>query len=106
MISGVSRRAVFKLTLVFDAADGTLPRLHQSSLKLTNITRIFITHLHADHVLGLVAIMTTIMSGIGTTPDDLERLKAKGTNKRVGALVITADKSRISTSTVQRGSES
>ena len=69
--------------IVFDAADGTLPRLHQSSLKLTNITRIFITHLHADHVLGLVAIMTTIMSGIGTTPDDLERLKAKGTDKKV-----------------------
>lgn len=69
--------------LVFDAADGTLPRLHQSSLKLSNISRIFITHLHADHVLGLVTILTTIMSGIGTSPDSLEKLKAQGTAKRV-----------------------
>jgi ribonuclease Z len=68
---------------VFDAADGTLPRLHQSPLKLSNISRIFITHLHADHVLGLVSILTTIMSGIGTTPESLEKLKAEGTKKKV-----------------------
>lgn len=83
MTSGVSDSyETFELIPVFDAADGTLPRLHQSSLKLTNISRIFITHLHADHVLGLVAILTTIMSGIGTKPDDLERLKAQGTAKK------------------------
>ncbi|RXK41148.1 hypothetical protein M231_01551 [Tremella mesenterica] len=67
---------------VFDAADGTLGRLHQSSLKMSNVTRIFITHMHADHVLGLVPILTTIMSGVGVTDDDLEELRQKGTSKK------------------------
>ena len=83
MIYGVSQTDTSRLTIVFDAADGTLPRLHQSSLKLTNISRIFITHLHADHVLGLVSILTTIMSGIGMDEKALEKLKAQGTSKKV-----------------------
>ena len=61
MKSGVSWRShhmVLQLTLtVFDTADGTLPRLLQVPLKPTNITRIFITHMHADHVLGVVEIL-------------------------------------------------
>ena len=70
---------------LFDAADGTLGRLHQSSLKMANISRIFITHMHADHVLGLVAIMATIMSGVGTTEASLEKLRELGTGKQVGS---------------------
>ncbi|WVQ81846.1 hypothetical protein IAT38_003973 [Cryptococcus sp. DSM 104549] len=67
---------------LFDAADGTLSRLHQSSLRIANITRIFITHLHADHVLGLVPVLTTVMSGIGAKPGANERLKSLGVNKK------------------------
>ncbi|WVR07503.1 hypothetical protein IAU60_004545 [Kwoniella sp. DSM 27419] len=65
-----------------DAADGTLMRLHQSSLRIANISRIFITHLHADHVLGVVAILMTVMSGIGNQPGDVEKLAAQGKSKR------------------------
>lgn len=68
---------------VFDAADGTLGRLQQSSLKITNITRIFITHMHADHILGVVSILTQVMSGVSVKEEDLERLKKQGTSKRV-----------------------
>jgi ribonuclease Z len=86
MISGVRLALGAKtklMTIVFDCADGTLARLMQSPLRVANITRIFITHMHADHVLGLVWVLTHIMSGIGTTPEDTEKLKAKGLGKKV-----------------------
>ncbi|WVF72824.1 hypothetical protein IAT40_007642 [Kwoniella sp. CBS 6097] len=67
---------------VVDAADGTLMRLHQSSVRIANITRLFITHMHADHVLGIVAILTTIMSGVGNQPGDVEKTAAQGLNKK------------------------
>ena len=75
---------------LFDAADGTLGRLDQSSLKIGNITRIFITHMHADHVLGLAAILKTIMSGLGMTRGDMDRLEAVGTNKKVSRYLYEA----------------
>lgn len=68
---------------LFDAADGTLGRLHQSPLKMGNISRIFITHMHADHVLGLVSILTTIMSGVSMTEAGLQKLKEDGLKKKV-----------------------
>ncbi|ORX38521.1 beta-lactamase-like protein [Kockovaella imperatae] len=46
---------------LFDAADGSLNRLVQVPLRPTSITRIFITHLHGDHVLGLVAILVAAL---------------------------------------------
>ncbi|WWC93802.1 hypothetical protein V866_000638 [Kwoniella sp. B9012] len=67
---------------LFDAADGTLMRLHQSSLRIANISRIFITHMHADHTLGLVAIMMTIMSGVGVKPGENEELAKLGKKKK------------------------
>ncbi|WWC71545.1 uncharacterized protein I206_105503 [Kwoniella pini CBS 10737] len=67
---------------LFDAADGTLMRLHQSSIRIANISRIFITHMHADHVLGLVAIMMTIMSGVGVKPGENEELAKLGKTKK------------------------
>ncbi|KAK8854758.1 hypothetical protein IAR55_003497 [Kwoniella newhampshirensis] len=67
---------------LFDAADATLSRLHQSSLRIANITRLFITHMHADHVLGLVPVLTTVMSGIGVKSGANERLKELGTKKQ------------------------
>jgi len=39
--------------------------------------------MHADHVLGLVSVMTTILSGVGMTEGALESLKEAGTNKKV-----------------------
>ncbi|GMK53605.1 hypothetical protein CspeluHIS016_0101910 [Cutaneotrichosporon spelunceum] len=67
---------------LFDAADGTNNRLHQSALRMVNISRIFVTHMHADHILGIVAIMSVIMSGVGQSEAGLERLRAAGTSKK------------------------
>lgn len=50
---------------------------------MVNISRIFVTHMHADHILGIVAIMAVIMSGVGQTPMGLERLREQGTSKKV-----------------------
>jgi ribonuclease Z len=68
---------------VFDVADGTLGRLHQSSLKMSNISRIFISHMHGDHVLGLVAVLKQIMTGVGMSEDQLEALRKEGHSKKV-----------------------
>jgi ribonuclease Z len=75
-------------TIVFDAADGTTGRLHQSSLKMSNITRIFITHMHADHTLGIVSILTQIMSGVGVKQEDRDRLKEQGTSRKVSFISL------------------
>ena len=72
-----------RFNAVFDVADGTLSRLHQSSLKMSNISRIFLSHMHGDHVLGLVAVLKQIMTGVGMTEEQLEELRKQGQNKKV-----------------------
>lgn len=67
---------------LFDAADGSHFRLQQSSLKMSNVTRIFVTHMHADHTLGIVPIMTTLMSGVNAGADYLDKLKQQGRHKK------------------------
>jgi ribonuclease Z len=71
---------------VFDCADGTLNRLMQSPLRVANITRIFITHMHADHVLGLVWVLAHVLSGIGTTEESREKVASMGVNKKVSLI--------------------
>jgi ribonuclease Z len=71
---------------VFDCADGTLNRLMQSPLRVANITRIFITHMHADHVLGLVWVLAHVLSGIGTTEESREKVSSMGVNKKVSLI--------------------
>ena len=39
--------------LLFDCAEGTQRQLMRSSVGLPDLDEIFITHLHADHYLGL-----------------------------------------------------
>jgi ribonuclease Z len=55
----------------------------QSPLKVANITRIFITHMHADHVLGLVWVLAHVLSGIGTTEESREKVANMGLEKMV-----------------------
>lgn len=39
--------------------------------------------MHADHTLGVVAILAVVMSGVGQTPEGLERLRQQGLSKKV-----------------------
>jgi ribonuclease Z len=70
------------LSLVFDCAEGTQLQLQRSQLKIGQIERIFITHMHADHTLGLIPLLGSLISGISSTPEEREAMAALGTRKR------------------------
>lgn len=51
--------------LLFDAGRGVAIRLHQAKVLLRDITALFITHLHSDHLTGLPDLYATAPLAIG-----------------------------------------
>lgn len=51
--------------LVFDVGRGAAMRFHQAKVSLRDITAIFFTHLHSDHITGLPDVYATAPFGFG-----------------------------------------
>ncbi|NPA47355.1 MAG: ribonuclease Z [Thermococci archaeon] len=47
-------------TLLFDAGEGTIRQMNAAGLSPMKVSRIFITHFHGDHYLGLAALVQTM----------------------------------------------
>ncbi len=61
------QRAEFWL---FDCGEGTQHQLLRSELKISQLTRLFITHMHGDHIFGLPGLLAS--AGLGGQPNRID----------------------------------
>lgn len=55
---------------LFDCGEGTQHQLLRSDLKISQITRIFVTHMHGDHIYGLMGLLASC--GLAGNAQDIE----------------------------------
>ena len=77
--------------LLFDCGEGTQRQLLRSSVGLVDLEQIFLTHLHADHYLGLPGLLKTFSLRMReTAADDLRTRRAARARRRAAAGVRPA----------------
>jgi len=74
-----------KEVILFDCGEGTQRQLQRSSISYMQITKIFITHFHGDHFLGLPGLIQTMQLNDREVP--LNIYGPKGMNKLLGQLL-------------------
>lgn len=67
--------------ILFDCGEGTQRQFRYAKLNPCKITKIFISHWHGDHILGIPGLLQTMMQG--EYKKDLEIYGPKGTKKNV-----------------------
>lgn len=68
--------------LLFDCGEGTQRQMKKAGIPLSKITRIFITHWHGDHVIGLPGLLQSL--GIGNHAGTIDIYGPAGTKERLG----------------------
>lgn len=59
-VSSVALRLPQRAELwLFDCGEGTQHQIIRSDIKISNLSRIFITHMHGDHIFGLMGLLAT-----------------------------------------------
>jgi len=59
-VSGVALRLPQKAEFwLFDCGEGTQHQLLRSDLRISQLTRIFVTHMHGDHIFGLMGLLAS-----------------------------------------------
>ena len=71
--------------LMFDCGEGTQRQLMSSSVSFMKVSKIFISHLHADHFLGLPGLIQSM--SLNGREDDLTVYGPPGTLKNVGMML-------------------
>ncbi len=71
--------------VMFDCGEGTQRQLMQSSVSFMKIRKIFISHLHADHFLGIPGLIQSM--SLNGREESLEVFGPKGTSSNVKAML-------------------
>ena len=69
----------FKDTILFDCGEGTQRQLTYAKISPMKIDKIFITHFHGDHILGLAGLIQSM--GFRGREEDLDIYGPKGLGK-------------------------
>jgi ribonuclease Z len=79
--------------LLFDCGEGTQRQFFQADIKVTKITKMFISHWHGDHVLGIPGLLQTLNNSdySGT----LEIFGPKGIKENIDGLLKVYDFSLV-----------
>lgn len=70
-VSSVALRLPQRAELwLFDCGEGTQHQIMRSDLKISQLARIFITHMHGDHIFGLMGLLATC--GLAGNPGQID----------------------------------
>ena len=76
-VSGIALRLPQRAEVwLFDCGEGTQHQFLRSEVKTSQLTRIFITHLHGDHIFGLMGLLAS--SGLAGTGQGIELYGPEG----------------------------